>query len=131
MESQTTQNISDPEQAVGSTPLPPATGLSIARVGDTLICSGSVPMIIPTGGAHVRVVEIRLPLFAQRPNVTATVHSPDSLARVFGIYKIQVSKINAPADQQTRIVITAGNTQVGVNVPYTFFCDFVVIGKAA
>ncbi len=100
---------------------------SIVRVGDTLICSGSVPMVIPQGGAHVRQVEIRLPLFAQKPTVTATLHSPETPGNIFGIFSIKTNRLG----NQTQIVITASNVQGAVNVPFTYFCDFVVIGKAA
>lgn len=115
----------DLEQALRSESALAASKPSVVRVGDTLICSGSVPMIIPTGGAHVRVVEIRLPLFADQPTVTATVHSPETPGAFFSIYKILTHTLS----NQTRIVIAAVNAHGGNSFPY--FCDFVVIGRAA
>lgn len=122
------QEVLNLEQAADSESALAPNQPSIVRVGDTLICSGSVPMLIPQGGAHVRAVEIRLPLFAQRPCVTATLYSPESVGPAFIIYNIKVNKLST---NQTQIVINATNPQGAVNVPFTYFCDYVVIGKAA
>ncbi len=100
---------------------------SVIRVGDTLICSGSVPMIIPQGGSHVRQTEIRLPKFAQKPIITATLHSTDSPVNVFGIFSIKINDLG----NQTQVGITATNVERGVGIPSTYLCNFIAIGKAA
>jgi hypothetical protein len=128
MNTQTNQNTNtiepavDFERTLATDALP-----SILRVGDTLICSGTVPMIIPQGGAHVRQAEIRLPKFAQPPTVTATLHSTDSPGNVFGIFNIKINDLG----NQTQVAITATNVQTGVAIPSTYLCNFIVIGKAA
>lgn len=99
---------------------------SQVRIGDTLICSGTVPMIIPQGGAHVRQVEIRLPKFSPKPTVTATIYSTESPGNVFGIFSIKINNIG----NQTQIVITATNVEKAFAVPYAYFCNYIIIGKS-
>lgn len=99
---------------------------SQVRIGDTLICSGTVPMIVPQGGAHVRQVEIRLPKFSPKPTVTATIYSTESPGNVFGIFSIKINDIG----NQTQIVITATNVEKGFAVPFAYFCNYIVMGKS-
>lgn len=104
----------------------------LLRVEDALICSGIEPMIVPSGGAHVRAAEIRVPAkFAGVPTVTATVR-PTSGApgagTVFGIFSIKVNELGA----QTQVVIQATNVQKGVPVEGgNFVCDYLIIGKSS
>jgi hypothetical protein len=98
---------------------------SVVRVGNSLICAGTVPMIIPQGGAHVRQAEIRLPKFAQDPTVTATLYSTDSPGSVFGIFSIKINHLL----NQTQVAITATNAERGVAIPSSYLCDFIIIGK--
>ncbi|MBW4456484.1 MAG: hypothetical protein KME55_29445 [Nostoc indistinguendum CM1-VF10] len=99
---------------------------SQVRIGDTLICAGTAPMIIPQGGAHVRQVEIRLPKFSPKPTVTATIYSTESPGNVFGIFSIKINDLG----NQTQIGITATNVERGFAVPYAYFCNYIVIGKS-
>jgi hypothetical protein len=104
---------------------------TILRVEDTLICAGIEPMIIPTGGAHVRSAEIRIPAkFAGLPTVTGTVHAttgPGVVGTVFGIFSIKVNDLGT----QTQVAIQAANAQGGVAIEGDFVCNYLVIGKAA
>lgn len=99
---------------------------SQVRIGDTLICAGTAPMIIPQGGAHVRQVEIRLPKFSSKPTVTATLYSTESPGNVFGIFSIKINDLG----NQTQIGITASNVETGFAVPFAYFCNYIVIGKS-
>ncbi len=100
---------------------------SQVRIGDTLICSGTVPMIIPQGGAHVRQVDIRLPKYSPKPTVTATTYSTESPGNVFGIFSIKINDLG----NQTQVVITATNVEKAFAVPYPYFCNYIVIGKSS
>jgi hypothetical protein len=99
---------------------------SQVRIGDTLICAGTAPMVIPQGGAHVRQVEIRLPKFSLKPTVTATLYSTESPGNVFGIFSIKINDLG----NQTQIAITASNVETGFAVPFAYFCNYIVIGKS-
>jgi hypothetical protein len=96
--------------------------------GGTAIFSGNSPMGIPTGGAHVRFAEIRLPLLTGHPPVvTATVFSNESPGTVFGVYHISVE----PLGGGTQVVISATNVQAGTPVDYHFWCNYIIIGTPA
>lgn len=110
----------DLEQALRSESALATNQPSIVRVGDTLICSGTLPMHAPATAKHTRGVEIRLPLFAQRPSVTATLYSPESVGTTFVIHNIKVSELSS---NQTQIEIAAVNDKGVSDLP--FFCDFV------
>jgi hypothetical protein len=97
---------------------------SQVRIGNTLICSGKVLMIIPQGGKHVRQVEIRLPKFSQEPTVTATIYG--GVGNVFGIYSIKVNLLQG----FTQISITAAHVQAGVGIDSDYFCNYIVIGES-
>jgi hypothetical protein len=116
------------DQTTAFQPLPPINQTSIVRVDDTLICSGTVPMVTPETAKHVRVADLRLPPFAQKPSVTATLYSLESVGTTFVIYGIKVNKLS---NNQTQIAIAATNTIIGGASDLPFFVDFVVIGKAA
>jgi hypothetical protein len=92
------------DQATAFQPLPSTNQTSIVRVGDVLICSGTVPMITPETAKHVRVADLHLPPFAQRPSVTATLYSLESVGTTFVIYTIKVNKLST---NQTQIAIAA------------------------
>jgi hypothetical protein len=96
--------------------------------GGVAMFSGNVPMIIPSGGDHVRQAEIRVPrLTGNPPVVTATVFSNESPGTVFGVYHISVN----PLGEATQIVISATNVEAKVGVPYLFWCNYIVIGTPA
>ena len=99
---------------------------SIARIGDTLICSGTLATAIPSGGSHVRQVEVRLPKFVGEPSVTATIFSQESPGNAFAIWDIKINDLGG----QTQVAISACNVQTGQPVPYTYYCSYVVIGKS-
>jgi hypothetical protein len=109
-----------------------AAGPNVLRVGDSFICSGIEPTVIPSGGPHVRQVLIRLPVkFVGRPAVTAVVHPRENPAAggvAFPIYNITVTSLGTT---HTGIKISATNNAVGQKVDGLFECDYVVIGKAA
>jgi hypothetical protein len=99
---------------------------NILPVNDMLICSGTVPMGIPAGGATVRQVTIWLPAFVGDPSVNVTVFSQTSPGNVFGVWDIKVNRVG----KQTQIIVSAINVEKGHKVPYLYYCSYVVIGRA-
>jgi hypothetical protein len=101
------------------------------EVEGALICSGSEPMVIPTGGAHVRAAEIRIPArFDPPPAVTATVHpttGPGTIGAVFGVFSIKINELGT-TQPETQVVIQATNVQAGVRVEGDFVCEYVIVG---
>lgn len=82
-------------------------------------------MAIPSGGAHVRAIEIRLDqLFRDRPAVVATIHS-NSPGNTFAIWSVEYNVLGS----QTQIVIHATNTEVGIPLDFEFWCEYMVMGK--
>ena len=103
---------------------------NIVQLESTVICSGIAPMVVPSGGAHVRSTEIRLPLnFTDTPAVTATPRAVTGLATtgtVFGIWSVIVNDLS-PGD--TQIVIHAANvSNVGAAIKGDCVCDYVIVG---
>jgi hypothetical protein len=102
----------------------------VMRLDGTVLCSGSEPMVIPGGAAHVRASEIRIPLqFAAPPTVTATVHPttvPAVAGTVFGVSKITIEELGT----ETQVVIEATNVQADVPVEGDFVCEYVIIGPS-
>ncbi len=102
----------------------------IVEVDGALICSGREPMIVPTGGAHVRAAEIRIPAqFESAPAVTATVHpttGPGTVGTVFGIFSIKINELT----NETQVVIQATNVQAGVQIEGDFVCEYVIVGPS-
>jgi hypothetical protein len=113
-------------------------------IGNILICSGTVLMVVPAGGAHVREVAIYLPAFTGDPSVTATVSNLESSldpnsgqftspGNAFAIWDI---KINHLANQ-TQIAVEACNVDKGQQIPplgqppVNYYCSYVVIGAKA
>jgi len=96
--------------------------LTAAQVYD-----GNAAMIVPAGGAHVRQVEVRLPLFSAAPAVACSVFSPQSLCTAFVIYDSHAR----PPGAQTQIVFSATNVESGVTSDLPFWCSYIVAGKPA
>jgi hypothetical protein len=107
----------------------------IVEVDGALICSGREPMIVPTGGAHVRAAEIRIPAqFESPPAVTATVHpttGPGTVGAVFGVFSIKINRLGTPPQAETQVAIQATNVQAGVPIEGDFVCDYVIVGLPA
>jgi hypothetical protein len=99
----------------------------VEAIGQARLYTGYAKMVVPAGGAHVRQVEIRLPLFSSVPAITCTVFStPDSgnPGVAFAIWDISVQALGA----QTQIVVSATNVQTGMPVDYDFWCSYFVLG---
>ena len=96
----------------------------IEELGPMRIAYGNALMVIPEGGAHVREVEIRVPLFSGPPAVTATVFSPESPGTAFAIFDIKAQ----PLEGQTQIVVAAANVDIGKPVTYEYWCSYVIVG---
>ena len=106
-------------------------GPHVLQINDTVIYSGIAEMGIPSGGAHVRAMGLRLPVsFLEPPAVTATVRAitgPATVGVVYGIWSVEVTEIS-PGD--TQVVIHAANvSQEGHPHDGDFLCDYVIIGK--
>jgi hypothetical protein len=103
----------------------------LLRMNGAAIAAGVERMIVPQGGAHVRVAEIRIPAsFRGRPAVIATAHAvsgPGVVGTVFGVFNIKVNDL----DGETQVVVQATNTQAGVAVDGDFALDYTVIGNLA
>ncbi len=86
----------------------------------------TLPMIIPSGGKHVRQVEFRIePKFIGTPDVTASIYSNDSNGTMFGLWSIVCNDLGT----QTQIVVSATNTQVGIPSDFNYICSIIAIGK--
>lgn len=105
---------------------------NILQVEDTVICFGVADMVTPSGGAHVRSTEIRIPFaFVDTPAVTATVRAVTGTAVagvVFGVWSVEVNTLSADSSQ---VAIHAANvSDEGVPHEGDFVCDYVIVGKA-
>lgn len=93
--------------------------------GNTVIISGRAKMAIPSGGAHVRAVEVFLPeRFKGRPTIVATLQSPDSTGNCFVIWNIGCNDLGG----QTQIVIHASSMEGRAN-DFEFWCDYMIMGE--
>lgn len=102
--------------------------MPIIQVGPHLICHDTVPMFIPSGGNHVRQVNIFLPvLFAGEPTVLATFRN-DAPGEPFAVYGIDV--VPHVASHKTQIKISAAQTQ-NHHETFDVKCDYVVLGIEA
>lgn len=98
--------------------------MTAIQVGKSVMIGGRQRMDIPSGGAHVRSVEIRLDqLFGKRPAIVATIHS-NSPGNTFAIWSVEYNVLGA----QTQIVIHATNTEIGKPLNYEFWCEYMVMG---
>ena len=97
----------------------------VVPIGNTLLVYGTVPMIIPQGGAHTRQAEIFIPVkFNGEPTVTATVYSKQSPGTMFAIFNIKVNDLGS----QTQVAFSAANVQIAIPSIYPFLCNYVITG---
>jgi hypothetical protein len=100
--------------------------------GNTILAAGNERMVIPEGGAHVRVAAVQIPMhFTERPAVTATVTArsgPGVVGTIFGIFNIKVVELNQNA---TQVVIQATNVNKGQPIEGEFGCDYTIVGDVA
>ena len=94
-------------------------------IGDMCICAGTVQMIIPEGGSHVRQADVRLRKFIGTPTVTASISSPDSNGTMFSLWSNQINDLGS----ETQIVFSAANVEIGKRSHFTYFVSYVVIGR--
>jgi hypothetical protein len=99
----------------------------VVPLGKTLLVYGTVPMIIPQGGAHTRQAEIFIPAkFNGEPSITATVYSTQSPGTMFAICNIKVNDLGS----QTQVAFSAANVQIAIPSSYSFVCNYVITGMA-
>lgn len=94
-------------------------------INDMCICAGTVKMVIPEGGAHVRQADVRLRKFISTPTVTASISSMDSNGTMFSLWSNQINDLGS----ETQIMFTAANVEIGKPSSFTYFVSYVVIGK--
>jgi len=95
-------------------------------IGKMSINSGVGQMVIPAGGSHVRQFEMRLPhLFNVNPVVTASISSPDSNGSMFSLWSVQINNLG----NETQIIFSAANVQIGTPSNFTYFVSYVIIGQ--
>lgn len=109
-----------------------AVGPDVLSVGDSHICSGVEPMIIPGDNKHIRDVGIRLPVqfIDDRPAVIAVCHATEGPAAAglgYVVYQIGVARQGLT---HTFVRISAANPTAGQQIDGLFVCNYVVIGKA-
>jgi hypothetical protein len=87
---------------------------------------GTVQMLIPAGGAHVRQVLILIPeLFTSKPTLSLTVYPTNGNGTMFVIYDITIVQ----SGNQTEIKVTAQNTVLAQQLPNLIvMLDYFVVG---
>jgi hypothetical protein len=93
----------------------------------TITCWGKETMIIPSGGAVARQINITpLPEFAEEPTVIVSIHTNNDQG---GSRPFTVTGIDSGAPNFTLFKITAEDCQGRNDSLSTWFCNFIVIGK--
>lgn len=99
---------------------------SEGRVGDTLICAGTVPTWIRQElGQQYRQAQILLPRFTHQPTVKARFYNSKNQADVFSSYIVEINNL----ENQTQIMITATNPNT-VFAFNTYLCDYIIVGNS-
>jgi hypothetical protein len=93
----------------------------------TITCWGKAKMIIPSGGAVVRQIDIGFfPEFAEEPIVTVSIYTNNDNG---GSRPFTVTGIDPATPKFTLFKITATDCQGRSDSLSTWFCNFIVIGK--
>ena len=91
-----------------------------------LLCSGTARMSCDPSSSHIRSVEIRASIASTpRPSVVATSFTDEGPGNPFAVYRVQVNDLG----DETQVAISAANVEIGVEVPYEYFCSYTIIGK--
>jgi hypothetical protein len=94
-------------------------------IQEMCICTGTVTMIVPPGGKHVRQVDVRIRSFIGTPTVVASIESPDSNGTVFCLWSTVINNLGT----ETQIVFSATNAQVGQPSDFTYNLSYIATGK--
>lgn len=101
----------------------------IIQQGNTAIVADRVEMFIPDGGAHVRQCYIQVPYgFKGRPVVLVTIQSVDSPGNALTVWSIEDASSTAT---NTIFKVSATNVEGRYDIPYTYWCDFTMMGELA
>ena len=93
-----------------------------------------------SGKGHTRQIDVSVPRFASRPDITISIYSDDNMppkiasnenanpGTMFAPWAIEYRPGDG-VDGQDRIVVSAANTQDGVSTPVRVMCSYMVIGR--
>lgn len=106
--------------------------------GQTVLVSDTLAMSVPSNtmppnppnNKHMRLLRVIFPhdgiTFVDKPDVTATVYSPQSAGEEFLIFKIEWVSLNAT---EFALDIWAQNASVATPSDANYICSFVAVGK--
>ena len=92
------------------------------------------------GEDHTRQIDVSVPRFASRPDITISIYSDDNMSpkiasdenanpgTMFAPWAIEYRPEDGVGGQD-RIVVSAANTQDGVSTPVRVMCSYIAIGK--
>jgi hypothetical protein len=108
------------------------------------LVSGTEAMDPGAGGAHTRALQLFVPAFASRPDITISIYSPEDSIRTesypqfdpnpghpfvqWAIGYVPSTELGYAKDE---IMIHATNTVDGVANNYLYLCSYVVVGTKA
>ena len=108
------------------------------QINKTQIISGTEIM---RGEGHTRAIDVSVPRFSSRPDITISIYSDDNMppkiaansenanpGTMFAPWAIEYLPEDG-VDGQDRIVVSAANTQDGVSTPVRVMCSYIAIGK--
>jgi hypothetical protein len=108
-------------------------------INEIQIISGTEIMI---GEDHTRQIDVSIPRFASRPDITISIYSDDNMppaissdenanpGTIFAPWAIEYRPEDG-VDGMDRIVVSAANTQDGVATPVRVMCSYIVMGEIA
>ena len=97
---------------------------------------------IMRGEDHTRQIDVSIPRFASKPDITISIYSDDNMppkiapdenanpGTMFAPWAIEYRPRDG-IDGKDRIVVSAANTQDGVSTPVRVMCSYIVIGEIA
>ena len=97
---------------------------------------------IMIGKDHTRQIDVSMPRFASRPDITISIYSDDNMPpKIASNQNANPGTMFAPwaieylpgggVNGQDRIVVSAANTQDGVSTPVRVMCSYIAIGRVA